>query len=355
MNAPAPLQLKAGVDYQPAPILLRILAYVMDLTASVLITLALYWLLGLLLLSALSGNTFLANSLSQSMYFIGGFGYWVVVPLFMGATPAKMLFHMRIIPEADIPITPTQIILREVIGHILTVLTLGIGFLIALKDETQRGLNDRLAGTRLIQFTSPHPELYRVQDLCVVDEDGTLESWMAAELQAPEAFDSATVEPIVEPNGEPISESVVEPVAEPIVEPVAEPAVEPIEEIPSPIEEIPPPSDSQEDRSLYAWKTEESAHDRKIRAARGPTVQEFSLALRRTAEMVEEGQLAQKVLDRKREDFVQKIRTVDLGVPPDDSVREIVELGKSGLLTPKELAEVLEILRERMSSQASAD
>ena len=61
------------------------------------------------------------------------------------------------------------------------------------------------------------------------------------------------------------------------------------------------------------------------------------------------------MLDRKREDFVQKIRTIDLGVPPDDSVREIIELGKSGLLTPKELAEVLKILRERLSSQTSGD
>ncbi len=327
-NSPVPLQLKSGVDYRPAPSILRILAYVMDLAASVLITLALYTYIGLLLRNALSGNPFLANSISQSMYFIGGFGYWVAVPLAMGATPAKMLFRMRIIPEAKIPISPTQIILREIIAHILTVLTLGIGFLIALRDETRRGLNDRLAKTRLVRFTSPHPELYRVQDLCVVDKDGTLQSRKAGKFQSIEVFDSATVEPIDEP----------------IVEPIDEP-----------IEEIPSPADSLEGRSLYARQTDETVYERKIRAAMGPTIQEFSSALRRTAEMVEEGQLTQKVLDRKREDFVQKIRTVDLGVPPDDSIKEIIELGKSGLLTPKELAEVLKILRERLSSQASAD
>ena len=125
-DSSAPLQLKAGVDYQPAPILLRILAYAMDLVASVLITLALYRFVGLFLRSALSGNPFFANTFSQSMFFIGGFGYWVAVPLVMGATPAKMLFRMRIIPEANIPISPKQIILREIIGQILTVLTLGI-------------------------------------------------------------------------------------------------------------------------------------------------------------------------------------------------------------------------------------
>jgi len=322
-NSSVPLQLKAGVDYHPAPMLIRSLAYVMDLTASVLITLALYRFAGLFLRSAFSGNPFLASTFSQSMFFIGGFGYWVVVPMATGATPAKMLFRMRIVPEANSQISPTQIILREVIGQILTLLTLGIGFLIALRDENRKGLNDRLARTRLVQFTSPHPELYRVQDLCTVDNAGTLQSRKAGEFQITEAFDSATVEPI--------------------------------EEIPPPIEEVLLPADSPEGRSLYVRQSDVTAYERKMRAAMGPTVQELSSALRRTAEMVDEGKLTQKVLDRKREDFVLKIRTADLGEPPDDSVREIVELGKSGLLTRKELAEVLEILRERLNPQASAD
>ena len=268
-DSSVPLQLKAGVDYQPAPILLRILAYAMDLVASVLITLALYRFVGLFLRSALSGNPFLANSFSQSMYFIGGFGYWVVVPLVTGSTPAKMLFHMRIIPEANIPIRPKQIILREIIGQILTVLTLGIGFLIALRDETRRGLNDRLARTRLVQFTSPHPELYRVQDLCIVDKDGTLQSRKAGESQSIEAFDSATIEPI-----EAFDSATIEP-----VEAFDSATIEPVEE-------IPPPADFLKDRSLYARQTDETAYERKMRAALGPTTQEFSSALRRTAEMV---------------------------------------------------------------------
>ncbi len=308
-NSSVPLQLKAGVDYHPAPILIRILAYVMDLAASVLITLALYRFAGLFLRSALSGNPFLANTFSQSMFFIGGFGYWVAVPLATGATPAMMLFRMRIVPVGNNPISPIQIILREIIGQILTALTLGIGFLIALRDETRKGLSDRLARTRLVQFTSHHPELYRVQDLCTVGRNGTLQSIKAGEFQKTDALSSTTDETI---------------------------------------EEIELSADSLVDSG-------ETAYERKLRAAKGPTVQELSSALRRTAEMVEEGELTQKVLDRKREDFVQKIRTADLSVPPDDSVREIVELGKSGLLTRKELAEVLEILRERMSGQASAD
>lgn len=312
---PSSLRLEPGVDFHPAPLITRTLVYFLDLAASALITLALYRFFGLLLLSGLSGNTFLANTLSQSMFFIGGLGYWVVVPLATGATPAKMLFRMRIVPESNKSLSPTQVILREVIGQAATVLTLGLGFLLASRDPRLRGLNDRLAGTRLIQFKSPRPELYRIQDLCTVDKEGTLQSEAAGVMEIPGAESAASVDADTE-------ETAAEKTA---------------------------------GSSLYTRPTGETAYERRIRAARGPTIEELGTALHRTAEMVAEGQLMQKVLDRKREDFVQKIKTADLGDPPTNAVSIIVELGKEGHLTRGELEEVRDILRRRLSSQAPQD
>lgn len=317
---PSSLRLEPGADFHPAPLLVRTIAYVMDLVASVIITLALYQFIGQALLRAFGGNPFIAQVLGNSMYFIGGLGYWVFLPLGTGATPAKMLFHMRIVPESEKPLSPIQVLLREIIGHAATVLTLGLGFLIASRDPRLRGLNDRLAGTRLIQFTSPHPELYRVQDLCTVDKEGTLQSKsvQVAEVLVAEPADSAEIQ----------------------AQPEAPPAAAPQE----PVSRTEP-----EKSSLYTRPTGETAHERKIRAAMGPTIEELAAALRRTAEMVTEGQLTQKALDRKREDFIDKVRTADLGDAPTDAISIIVELGKEGILTRSELEEVRDILRKRLS------
>jgi len=100
--------------------------------------------------------------------------------------------------------------------------------------------------------------------------------------------------------------------------------------------------------SLYVRPAGETAQERKMRAARGPTIEELATALRRTAALVEEGQLMPKVMDRKREDFVDQIKTTDLGDSSVEAVKIIVALGKEGLLTREELEQVYDILRNRL-------
>jgi len=319
---------------------MRIIAYLLDLAASVIITAALYRFVGQALFRLFEGYLFLAQTFSNSMLFFGSLGYWVFVPLATGSTPGKMLFHMKVVPESRKPVGPAQVVLREVIGHAVNALTLGVGFLMASRDPRLRGLNDRLAGTRLIQFTSPRPELYRIQDLCTIDEEGTLQSESAVAL---EVFEAAL-------EGAPESQAVTELDTAPGVEsPAIDEGPAPEAEAQAAAQQQPTPEKEAVIGSLYTRPTGETAYERRLRAAKGPTIEELATALRRTAEMVADGQLMQKVLDRKREDFVQQVKTAELGEPPAESVGIIVELGKDGILTRSELEEVRDTLRKRLS------
>ena len=108
---------------------------------------------------------------------------------------------------------------------------------------------------------------------------------------------------------------------------------------------VPPPATG----SLYARPAAETAFERKQRAARGPTVLDLAEALRRTAELVAQGQLVQKVLDKKRLDFVAQMERIDLSEAPTESIRIVVELGREGLLTRDELETVRDILQNRLA------
>jgi hypothetical protein len=217
-------------------------------------------------------------------------------------------------------------------------LTLGLGFLIAARDPRLRALNDRISGTRLIRFTIPRPELYRVQDLRTVDREGTLQSESAASFaRETTAVESGEYEQVDSDSVE--TEPAIE--ATDIAAPQAETAGDTLQ-----TEQT--GANAVDKGSLYVRPAEETAHERKMRAALGPTVEDLATALRRTAAMVAEGQLTQKVLDRKREDFVEKMKSANLGETPTEAVKTIVELGKEGLLTRFELEEVTNILRKRL-------
>lgn len=283
-------EIEPGVDFIPAPLPARILAYILDLLASVVITLSLHRFVGGFLLNIFGHDSLFGLTLATSFWFIGSLGYWVVVPATTGATPGKMLFHLRIVSNNTKPLNFSQIILREVIGHAANVVTLGLGFLSATQNNEQRGLNDRIAGTRLIQFTSAHPELYKVQDLCI-REDGKI---------------AAYEEQLIGVTG-----SVTESEA--------------------------PQQTTQDEIEL------------RKRVALGPSLEELAATLRRTAVLVSEGQLMPKVLDRKREDFIEQIGRVDLGEKPEKVIETIVALGKEGLLTRENLEKALDVLRNRLA------
>ena len=350
------LRLHPGADYVPAPLSARALAYLLDLVASVVITFSLNRAALLLLAGPMADGSFLARTFGLSTWFIGGLGYWLVVPMAIGSTPGKMLFHMRVVPERDRPLGPEQVILREIVGHALSIASLGIGFLIAARDDGARALHDRLAGTRLVQFTRPRPELYQVTDLRRADEAGTLHTDLlpAREEHPDEGGRSAGAPP-----GPEVRDVDENPTRAGPEEAPSTPAG-PSESAPSPSAAREMPSIGGEgtgargpSRTLYRRPEGETAYERKQRAAKGPTLPVLAEALRNTAALVDAGQLMPKVLERKRAEFVEDVRTADLGTDPRAAVQTVVELGREGLLTREELTRLRDILRERFKRAES--
>ncbi|MFC1530563.1 hypothetical protein ACFL6R_07650, partial [Gemmatimonadota bacterium] len=105
--------------------------------------------------------------------------------------------------------------------------------------------------------------------------------------------------------------------------------------------------------SLYARPAAETAYERRLRAAQGPTVLDLAEALRRTAELVQQGQLMEKVLDRKRQDFLDQLGRIDLSASPAEAVRIIIELGREGVLTRDELIAARDILQKRLKESSA--
>ncbi len=110
---------------------------------------------------------------------------------------------------------------------------------------------------------------------------------------------------------------------------------------------VPPPKTG----SLYARPATETAYERRQRAAKGPTVLDMAEALRRTAELVRQGQLMEKVLDRKRQEFLAQMERIDLSASPAEAVRIVIELGREGVLSRDELIAVRDILQKRLAEQ----
>jgi uncharacterized RDD family membrane protein YckC len=139
----------------PAGVLRRLLAcpldtgivgavWILGLLWAVLVSRAtLYYPLrhdGVLLVAA--GAVILGIVLS-AIYFIGFIGG-------CGQTPAKMLLAVRVVRRDGRPAGYGRAFLRWV-GYGFGVLTLGLGFSIALLNRDRRALHDWLAGTRVVR------------------------------------------------------------------------------------------------------------------------------------------------------------------------------------------------------------
>jgi uncharacterized RDD family membrane protein YckC len=69
-------------------------------------------------------------------------GFWIS----QGATPGKMVMGIRLQMEDGEPITGGAAVIRY-FGYILSVITLGIGYLMIAWHGQKRGLHDLIAGT----------------------------------------------------------------------------------------------------------------------------------------------------------------------------------------------------------------
>lgn len=77
-------------------------------------------------------------------------GYFAAFTAAGGQTIGKMAFGLRVVDERHRPVTPGPAVLRA-IGCLVSVISLGLGFLPALLADGGRTLEDRLADTHVIR------------------------------------------------------------------------------------------------------------------------------------------------------------------------------------------------------------
>ena len=76
---------------------------------------------------------------------------FVILPVIIGRTAGKAAMGLRVVQKDGRGLTFTSAMLRHLIGYPLTLLTGGLGFLLAIFNAKGRALHDFLAGTVVVQ------------------------------------------------------------------------------------------------------------------------------------------------------------------------------------------------------------
>ncbi|HZH31189.1 MAG TPA: RDD family protein [Pyrinomonadaceae bacterium] len=120
--------------------------------------------------------TLLARTLGGSVSLTGeatlGIGYalslgvlllnFLVLPVFTGTTIGKWATGLRIERLSGEPLGFGHATLRHTLGYLVSLLTFGLGFLLAAFDAEGRALHDRIAGTIVVRELggdSPRPRM----------------------------------------------------------------------------------------------------------------------------------------------------------------------------------------------------
>lgn len=75
---------------------------------------------------------------------------FLLLPLLRGQTFGKMLAGITIVRTDGTPVRLGGLLRRNVVGYFLTLITLGIGFLVSAVNKTGRSLHDYVAGTVVV-------------------------------------------------------------------------------------------------------------------------------------------------------------------------------------------------------------
>lgn len=148
---PGTQHMKKVVEFSPrhlrAPFFLRCAALLIDYM--LLLTVPAAWLL----FSKFFGETNVNSGISSTAWLFVLLA-WVInflaLPLFRGQTLGKMMAGLTILRTDGTPIRLGRILLRNILGYLLTLLTLGLGFFIAAINKSGRSLHDYVAGTVVV-------------------------------------------------------------------------------------------------------------------------------------------------------------------------------------------------------------
>lgn len=75
---------------------------------------------------------------------------FVIFPLFTGKSLGKILTGLRIVKADGHPPSLNSLLIRHLVGYPLTILTFGLGLLMAVFNQKGRALHDFLAGTVVV-------------------------------------------------------------------------------------------------------------------------------------------------------------------------------------------------------------
>lgn len=144
-------------DYAPAGVMSRVIAFICDLVLLVMVG-GSFVAVAEAAMSANGGHYLptMATLLDLSIpYFLVlfslGLGYFTLFHFLVGQTPGKMITAIRVETLDGDSLSFGHAFLRSV-GGLLQLLPIGVGFLLILFNTDQRGWNDRLAGTKVVNL-----------------------------------------------------------------------------------------------------------------------------------------------------------------------------------------------------------
>ena len=132
----------------------RLIAYGIDVAIITITLLILTWLVNTVLilfgLDDLSAMETLGKLLVSGVFaLLFSAGYFIVFWTLAGQTPGKTLMGLQIITTNGQRLTFGRAV-RRLLGYIVSILTLWLGFAWILVDNRRQGLHDKIAGTLVV-------------------------------------------------------------------------------------------------------------------------------------------------------------------------------------------------------------
>ncbi|MFN2501514.1 MAG: RDD family protein [Pyrinomonadaceae bacterium] len=135
-------------DHLVAPFVLRCVALFIDYMVLLLPP------IGWLLISRLMSDSTTGASVGPGAWILGILLFiadFLVLPIFHGQTVGKMAVGLSVVNLDGTFPGLSGIVRRNIAGYLVTVLTLGVGFLIAALNTSGRALHDLIAGTIVVR------------------------------------------------------------------------------------------------------------------------------------------------------------------------------------------------------------
>jgi uncharacterized RDD family membrane protein YckC len=106
------------------------------------------------------GSKLLNSELSNAGWLIAtllALSNFIIFPMFSSQTIGKMLTGLRIVKTDGKTATLGNLAMRHLVGYPLTILSLGLGFLLSIFSSKGRALHDYISGT-IVVYGLPRPK-----------------------------------------------------------------------------------------------------------------------------------------------------------------------------------------------------